>query len=393
MELAVGLVILLLIGLAVLGVVLTGMHLHNALRPSHARRPRGVELTIYLLGLPLTGLLLSILGWRKDWPEALEAGASFEDLHRPVASWHTPTVAALAIAGLLALAALRRSQGHQPPLVTVLCLSATYLAAAVCLAWLVQVGPHTTQSPLTALVCLVPFAFLVSTVDVTRAVMATALTERARTATPRPGVASTSAIDPVPPRRASLQGVLAWSEQVLHRVSRWPVAALALALPVWGVLTAVLLLLGQRPDSAVRAFLDTSDWTLSTRQSPPMVQLDQHYLCTVAAGGHRRLVRPLRRGVRHGHDVVVNRQLCVANAFEDVLAERLPRTHRAVRGFYDRCGLPVARHVTTSWRADAVYLVMKPLEWVFLAVLYASDHHPEQRIARQYLPGAPARPR
>jgi hypothetical protein len=162
---------------------------------------------------------------------------------------------------------------------------------------------------------------------------------------------------------------------------------------LWGLLTAVLVLVGQRPDAAVQAYLATSDWTLSTQQSPPMVQVDQHYLCTVAAGGHRRLVRPERRGIRHGHEVVVNRQLCVANAFEDVLTERLPRTHRAVRGLYDRCGLPVARHVTTAWRADVVYLVMKPAEWLFLAVLYAVDRHPERRIVRQYLPGAPRLPR
>ncbi|MGN1181023.1 MAG: DUF6688 family protein [Suilimivivens sp.] len=30
---------------------------------------------------------------------------------------------------------------------------------------------------------------------------------------------------------------------------------------------------------------------------------------------------------------------------------------------------------------------MKPLEWIFLIVLYLFDEKPENRICRQYLPG------
>ena len=116
--------------------------------------------------------------------------------------------------------------------------------------------------------------------------------------------------------------------------------------------------------------------------------MDEHYLCTVAAGGHRRIVKPLRNGRRHGHEVIVNRQLCVANAFEQLLEERTPRLHRAVRGLYDRCGYPIAKHIRTKAAADIVYLLMKPLEWLFLAALYLCDVRPENRIAVQY-PHAP----
>ena len=325
-------------------------------------------------------------------------------MHTPVAGWSLPTVLTLAVVGLVGLAFLRAGtrpavgsrladdtrpaedtgRGDRPPLLTVLGLAATYLGAAVCLAWLVQVVPHAVRNPFTWPVCLVPFAFVLSTIGVTREAMAHALTSRT---TDDAGDGDAAG----PGTSSSRARLAAWTERTLHRVALWPLVAFALAWPLWGLLTAVLVLAGQRPDAAVQAFLDTSDWTLSTQQSPPMVSSGGHYLCTVAAGGHRRLVRPQRRGVRHGGPVVVNRQLSVANAFEEVLGERLPRTHRAVRGFYDRCGLPVAEHVTTAWRADVVYLVMKPLEWLFLAVLYASDRHPEQRIVRQYLPGAPAR--
>ena len=47
-------------------------------------------------------------------------------------------------------------------------------------------------------------------------------------------------------------------------------------------------------------------------------------------------MKPIRYGERHGHRVIVNRQLATANAFEDLLAERLPRFHRRIRAFMMR---------------------------------------------------------
>ncbi len=81
---------------------------------------------------------------------------------------------------------------------------------------------------------------------------------------------------------------------------------------------------------------------------------------------------------------MVNRQLCVANAFEQVLEERVPAVHRGVRKFYDAYGLPISRLIRSPYASDAVYLLMKPLEWFFLMVLYLSDARPEDRIWRQY---------
>ena len=83
--------------------------------------------------------------------------------------------------------------------------------------------------------------------------------------------------------------------------------------------------------------------------------------------------------------IVVNRQLCVANAFEQLLEERVPRFHKAVRTFYDKYGYPISRHIRTPLAADFTYAIMKPLEWLFLAVLYTFDVKPEDRIALQYL--------
>ena len=149
--------------------------------------------------------------------------------------------------------------------------------------------------------------------------------------------------------------ILTLSEKILENANLWPALAVLLMFPLLGIIIMVLVLFGQAPDSIVKAWTETSDWTLS------------------------------QRGVRHGHEVIVNRQLCIANAFEEVIREKTPRFHRAVRSFYDRYGFPVAKLIRKKWQADVVYIIMKPLEWVFLVVLYLVDVHPENRIAVQYM--------
>ena len=157
-------------------------------------------------------------------------------------------------------------------------------------------------------------------------------------------------------------------------------------LPLLVILIMVLCLFGQQPDSVILAFTKTSDWVLSKEIAPPPVAYDTHYLCTVSLRGHKKLVKPLRYGMRRGEKIVVNRQLCVANAFEQLLMEKTPGFHKAVRSFYDTYGYPVSRHINNAWSADVVYLLMKPLEWFFLVILYLFDEQPESRICGQYLP-------
>ncbi len=90
-------------------------------------------------------------------------------------------------------------------------------------------------------------------------------------------------------------------------------------------------------------------------------------------------------GVRHGHPVVVNRQLATANAFEELLHTRWPRFGRFARRTYDALGYPVSRHLKSRWVADAVYLAMKPAEWAFyLALLLLDPGDPEARLGRMY---------
>ena len=175
----------------------------------------------------------------------------------------------------------------------------------------------------------------------------------------------------------------------MDRGERLPWLGLLAVLPLLGVLVGVLTLFGQTPDALIRAWTETADWTFSQKTPPPNVFMDTHYLCTAAARGHPKLVKPLRVGRRHGHTVLVNRQLCIANAFEQLLEERCPRLHRGIREFYDRTGLPIARYIRSPYASDVTYILMKPLEWLFLLVLYAADPRPEDRIAVQYPHTAP----
>lgn len=175
-----------------------------------------------------------------------------------------------------------------------------------------------------------------------------------------------------------------WAVNVLSKASGWVWFPVICLIPLTGLLICICILFGQGPWGIIKAFTETSDWTYSTMISPPPEHYTGHYLCTVAVNGHEKLVKPTRLGVRQGVKIGVNRQLCVANAFEQVIEEKTPRFHRLVRYIYDNYGYPLSKHITTKLRADIIYIVMKPLEWIFLAVLYLSDICPESRIAVQY---------
>jgi hypothetical protein len=171
---------------------------------------------------------------------------------------------------------------------------------------------------------------------------------------------------------------------ILNKATNLPWIALALIIPLLGILIAVLLLFGQEPSSIIKAWTETADWTMSQKIGPQNIQFDEHYLCTVAVGGHRKVVKPIRTGMRHGHRVLVNRQLCIANAFEQVLQEKTPKFHRVIRSIYDNIGYPISKHMRSKYLADIIYVLMKPVEWIFLVILYAVDVNPENRIAVQY---------
>ncbi len=171
-------------------------------------------------------------------------------------------------------------------------------------------------------------------------------------------------------------------------ILKFPILFL-LCLPLLLILTTLLLLFGQKPDSLIRAFTDTykhgfSQWDYKCDN----VSCGGHYLCSVAAKGHTPVVKPIRYGIRHGQPIICNRQLLVSNAFEDLIQENMPTLHKFIRKQYNKVGYFIHRYYgifNNKFVADIIYYLMKPIEIFFLIILYTFDKKPENRIARQYV--------
>lgn len=166
-----------------------------------------------------------------------------------------------------------------------------------------------------------------------------------------------------------------------QKTSTW---ILILFLPFLLVILFILMLFGQYPDSMIKVFTDTTTWTLSQKSHPPFLDHQGHYLCTVAACGSPQLVKPQKIGLRHGHLIIVNRQLSIANAFENLIETKFPKTHKIIRRNYDQYGYPLSKKITSRFGADLTYILMKPLEWFFLVFIYAFSITPEELINKQY---------
>lgn len=157
-----------------------------------------------------------------------------------------------------------------------------------------------------------------------------------------------------------------------------------LLLPVYVLVTLILLLFDQETDSIAKVFTDTATWRFSQQAHPPVLDHKGHYLCTVAASGNPAIVKPLRFGKRNGKIIIVNRQLLVANAFEELLQDFSPKGHRVVRRAYDRYGLNLSKMLNNALLSTLTYLLMKPLEWFFVMCLYLFCTDPERKIKQQY---------
>ena len=373
-------------GFMILPLVLTGAELYLVIRgrkdQGRYQRGRILDIATVVLGVFYSLLYLGLFDevlFGKDWQEQLMNGQT----HTPVytgAQLTVIAVAAVAVLGYLVVNFIPLDK--MPPLVLVLGMAAMYLGTIESIVWGIQVFRGELFE---CYLLLLPLNCLLITARTVGHKMwewqqMVDVRDFRRTQEESGGEKELGNAC----RAKKGEGILNACNRFLMKSERWPVAAFLLMWPLLGILIGILLLFGQKPDAVIKAFTETSDWTLSQRAAPQNIYYDEHYLCTVAAGGHEKIVKPKRLGVRHGHQVIVNRQLCVANAFEQVLEERTPRFHRQVRRFYDRYGFPVAKLIRSRYTADFVYFLMKPLEWLFLIVLYLTDVNPENRIALQY---------
>ena len=315
------------------------------------------------IALEMAYLDLCEIMFSADWQTQLYNSQK----HQPIYTGSLPTFITIAVIGIAGLCVLNLIRVNRtPPLIPVLAMSALYLGVLLSIVFTIHVFDFGRMGLFELYLLLPPIAFILMSLRVIFCII--------------------REYYPSPDRMSKVEESSALSSfsGILNNSKRWPLTALIMMIPLLGIMICILMIFGQAPDAAIKAFTETADFRLSQKIPPQQLYYDEHYLCTVAAGGDRKVVKPLRMGIRHGHPVVVNRQLCVANAFEQVLEERTPRFHKAVRSFYDTYGFPVARLIRTKEAADIVYFIMKPLEWVFLIVLYLTDVHPEDRIAMQY---------
>ena len=155
-------------------------------------------------------------------------------------------------------------------------------------------------------------------------------------------------------------------------------------LPVFVLITLVLMLFGDDYNAVSKALTETTTWRFSQHDHPPHLDHQGHYLCTVATCGSPQLLKPLRWGIRGKQRIIVNRQLQIANAFEELIADLSPTLHRFIRKNYDRYGYDLSKKIKSRWASNLTYILMKPLEWGFLLCLYTFCLRPEEKIRRQY---------
>lgn len=188
----------------------------------------------------------------------------------------------------------------------------------------------------------------------------------------------------------SQNGIVKLTLKILRArpILKFPVL-LIIALPLTLIVTLLLYVFGQKPDTLIKAFTDTYKHGFSELDYMcDNVQCGGHYLCSVAANGHGLVVKPIRFGERNGNKIVCNRQLLVANAFEELIGNKYPRLHKIIRKGYDNVGNFIHSYYfvfSNKYFSDLIYFLMKPLEWAFLLTLYICYQKPENKIAIQYL--------
>ena len=308
-----------------------------------------------------------VMGFGQDWDAPVVLNSVNSRHHTPFSTEYLAAFIIVSAAALVCLFLLNKER-IRPPLVAVLLVSGMYIGILFSLLVIIQLCAGLPRIPDDPALLLLPYYILYCLNYIICAVRV---------------VRDTIVMyaDYFRGHDVFLGGFLSG---ILNRATGWIWFPLLGIIPVTGLLAVVFILCGQSAFGAIRAFTETADWTFSTKIPPPPVEYSGHYLCTVAVNGHEKLVKPTRLGIRQGVKIGVNRQLCVANAFEQLISDRTPRLHKAVRSAYDKYGYPLSKKITTKLRADIVYILMKPLEWMFVIVLYLFDTDPESRIAVQY---------
>ena len=318
-----------------------------------------------LFGFGFSCLLIGFASF-KDYFEPLIEGSDYAGLftHSPIFLEKMPILTIITLVCVASFFIAKYCKKVLPPLITVFTFVFIYIGMIISVAWIVQLSKNFFNFSVIMLM-LYPLNYIILCITLIRDTIKQTIEENENL-------------------KEHKNKVIIFLYMITIKISQIPLIAFALLTPFMGIILIILKLFGHEPTYFSDVFTQTSDWTFSQQISPPPIEYSGHYLCTVAAGGHKNIVKPLRYGKRHGHIIVVNRQLQIANAFEELLAEYAPRAHRFIRAIYDKYGYPISKHITGKLRADFVYIIMKPLELLFLFVLYMFSINPEERVNRQY---------
>lgn len=347
--------------------ILTAINLINLFSANKIAENK-IDAIIFIAGIALTVILYKMLSF-EDYDKQLyiTMGGNFESaIHAPIFSLSMPTIITIAWIAIMSYVILRVRKLNLPPIVIVVCLSGMLMGCGLTIVWIIQLLKHIGNIEI-AYLTIFPINYILCSIRLWWQILKS---DNANTKKPK----------------VYKNFFIQKCYLILQDSKNWSWIAIILTIPFLMLIFMILTLLGQQPDSLIQAFTQTSDWQLSTKISPPPIEKDAHYLCTVSLRGHKEIVKPLRYGIRRGNKIVVNRQLCVANAFEDLIQEKTPRFHKCIRHIYDTYGYPLSKHIRTAPLADITYWCMKPLEYFFVFILYLLDVHPEDRIAIQYLP-------
>lgn len=359
-----GLFIWLLVILIVFGpFVLTAFNIINLFKKKKIKE-EVIDILTFVFGILLTTILYKFMDF-KDYIDPIYITGIDTTLHAPIASWSMPAIRAIIILGVVSYIIIKVRKLEIPPLIIIFSMSGIMICTIFMLVFIIQILKNIYTNQIMIYMIIFPINYIICSIRAVIEVMS--YYKKKETTT-----------------KEYKNKILNKCNKILNNISSWPILAIIFTVPLSIILICILVLFGQRPDEAIQAFLETSDWTLSQKISPPPVEYDAHYLCTVSLRGHKELVKPTRLGIRHGNKIVVNRQLCIANAFEQIIEEKTPRIHHFIRYIYDKYGYPLSKHINTAIQADITYIIMKPLEWIFLITLYLLDKKPENRIAMQY---------
>lgn len=338
------------------------LRLFNVNRKNFKYTSKKIDFVTVIWGAFLTLTWVVFCG-EEEWNVPVTLGGGYSEHHTPISGEYGDSYFVLWILAIVSVLVLSAHDKRKPPVITSLLIGFVYIGNILLILLCIQLAKNGFLAVPPAVYA---FNFLLVTINAVKKETGRQLEYLKH--------------NECSPKNKAVGELY----RFLDSSNKWVIAGFAAMLPILALLLIVLILCGQGADGLIKAFTITADWTFSKQIPPPPVQYEGHYLCTVAAGGHERIVKPTRLGIRQNTKIIVNRQLCIANAFEDFISEKTPRFHRAVREFYDDHGYPMSQKITTKARADMVYILMKPLEWLFLLVLYTFDTDPESRISVQY---------